>query len=386
MQVCRTACSLGETGEPRSGPQSMAKWCLLAILLAGSSIVLSGCGHASLDPRPDADIAPQHLFMFKAMHAAAPVSGQEQLRIDLGRRLYYDVHLSENGSVSCNSCHQLDQYGVDPGKAVSIGHDKRPGGRNSPTVYNAGLQFVQFWDGRAATLAEQAAGPMLNPVEMGMSGQAAVLTYIHSRPEYLRQFHEAYPGSADPATFDHVTDAIAAFEAGLQTPGRWDKYLEGDAGGLTEAEKQGLRVFLRTGCAACHAGVDMGGNSYEQLGAAHNWPDKSDQGRGGVTHRPNDAMYFKVPTLRNVEKTGPWFHNGQVKTLDDAVRQMARYEAGQRLSDADVQSIVTFLHALTGTIPQQYIQMPPASSTAANHSGPSRGIRPIHTSPAQEGQ
>ncbi len=201
-----------------------------------------------------------------------PRNGTGCAPIDLGRRLYYDAHLSENASVSCNSCHQLTKYGVDPGKPVSFGHNQRPGGRNSPTVYNAGLQFVQFWDGRAATLAEQASGPMMNPVEMGMSGPAAVLAYIRSRPDYIRQFRVAYPGASDPITLDHVTNAIAVFEAGLQTPARWDKYLQGDTSALSDSEKQGLRVFLRTGCAACHAGTAMGGNSYEQLGASRNCP------------------------------------------------------------------------------------------------------------------
>ncbi len=226
--------------------------------LATICMILSGCGHASLDPRPDADIAPQHLFMFSALRTPAPATGLAALRIDLGRRLYYDAHLSENASVSCNSCHQLTKYGVDPGKPVSLGHNQRPGGRNSPTVYNAGLQFVQFWDGRAATLAEQASGPMMNPVEMGLSGPAAVLAYIRSRPDYIRQFRAAYPGASDPITLDNVKNVIAAFEAGLQTPARWDKYLQGDTSALSDSEKQGLRVFLRTGCAACHAGNSNG--------------------------------------------------------------------------------------------------------------------------------
>ncbi len=386
MKDCEPHLSKSEVLEYIPSSLAAKRLPILWLVLVAACSVLTSCGHASLDPRPDADIAPQRLFMFSALRVGAPASGKAALRVDLGRRLYYDVHLSENGSVSCNSCHQLDKFGVDPGKSVSYGHDKRPGGRNSPTVYNAGLQFVQFWDGRAATLAAQASGPMMNPVEMGMSGPDAVLAYIRLRPDYVRQFHSAYTEATEPITVDHVTDAIATFEAGLQTPARWDKYLEGDTAALTEPEKQGLRVFLRTGCAACHAGVGLGGNSYEQLGAVQNWPNKSDAGRSGVTHQAGDAMYFKVPILRNVEKTGPWFHNGQVQTLDDAVRLMAQYEAGQHLSDGDVHSIVIFLHSLTGTIPQQYIQPPSPNAVATNHSAFPKRNRSTLISTVQEGQ
>lgn len=313
------------------------------------------------------------------------------MRVNLGRRLFYDQHLSKNSSISCNSCHQLTEYGVDPGKAVSFGHDQHPGGRNSPTVYNAGLQFAQFWDGRAATLAEQASGPMMNPVEMGMPGPETVLAYIHSNPVYIQLFRKTYPSRKDPMVMENVTDAIAAFESGLLTPARWDKYLEGDESALSNEEKQGLRVYLRTGCASCHAGTAMGGNSYQKLGAYHNWPDQqTDPGRLALTQQQRDRMYFKVPTLRNVERTGPWFHDGKVKTIEQAVRLMAQYQTGHPLSDADVQSIVKFLHALTGDIPQQYIQ-PPSSTTqtykaATDHgSGPRLGLQAA-VSTSREGQ
>lgn len=313
------------------------------------------------------------------------------MRADLGRRLYYDQHLSENASLSCNSCHQLAKYGVDPGQSVSLGHNKLPGGRNSPTVYNAGLQFVQFWDGRAPTLAAQASGPMMNPVEMGMSGPEAVLAYIHSSPAYVRQFQQAYPRVKDPVVLDNVTDAIAVFENGLLTPARWDKYLEGDVNALTAEEKQGLRVYLRSGCAACHAGKGMGGNSYQKLGVYRDWPDqKTDPGRLTLTSEARDRMYFKVPLLRNVEQTGPWFHDGHVQTIQEAVRLMGIYEAGHKLSDAEVNSIVSFLHSLTGEIPQQYIQPPSdkasPSAAAANQQGQGQKIRQAGQSSSEKGE
>ena len=363
--------------------KSLSALGLVSLLTCG---VLIGCGHASQTSLSDVDIAPQHLYMFSSLKAAPPASGQAALRVDLGRRLYYDAHLSENGSVSCNSCHQLEMYGVDPGKPVSLGHNNQPGNRNSPTVYNAGLQFAQFWDGRAATLAAQASGPMMNPVEMGMSGPDAVLAYVRSRPDYVRQFHAAYPDVKDPITLDNVTGAIAVFEDGLLTPARWDQYLAGDTAALTDPEKQGLRVFLHSGCSSCHAGVDMGGNSYEQLGAVRSWPERTDIGRSGVTHQASDTLFFKVPTLRNVEMTGPWFHNGQVQTLDQAVRLMAKYQTGEHLSDSQVHSIVVFLHSLTGAIPQQYIQQPSANATVKSGAAGPAKTRSTLISTTQEGQ
>ncbi len=352
---------------PRKQRQAFPALPVLLCLFAA----LAGCRGVSLNPDPSADIAPPQLFMFSPLPAHGPAVGITAVRVDLGRRLYYDTHLSVNNSISCNDCHQLAKYGVDPGKAVSEGHNKMPGGRNSPTVYNAGLQFAQFWDGRAATLAAQASGPMMNPVEMGMPGPGAVLAYIHSNPAYLKAFRQAYPDVKDPVVMENVTDAIATFEEGLLTPSRWDEYLEGNTSALSDHEKEGLRVFLRSGCAACHAGTAMGGNSYAQLGAYRNWPDqKSDPGRYDVTRLPRDRMYFKVPVLRNVAETGPYFHNGQVKTLDEAVRLMGQYQTGEKLSSDEVSSIVSFLHALTGNIPEQYIQPPsaePPSKAATIH-------------------
>lgn len=380
MWSFKIARSAEETKKSLPWLYPMAKLFLFMFFVTGTTLILSGCNQ-DLNSSPDTDIAPQNLFMFRPIHFAPPVTGVVLNRVNLGRRLYYDVHLSKNASLSCNSCHQLEHYGVDPGKALSLGYSGHPDyPRNTPTSYNAGLQFVQFWDGRAATLADQAGGPILNPAEMGMPNKAMVLSYINSQPGYVKLFHEAYPGSENPVTFDHITDAIQAFEQGLLTPSPWDRYLAGDTNALTEAQKQGLRVFLRSGCEACHAGADMGGNSYEQLGAVHNWPNRSDLGRAGITHLAGDDLYFKVPTLRNVAETGPWFQNGQVKSLKQAVRLMGYYQTGENLSNADVNSIVTFLHALTGTIPQQYIQEPEPFSSTEGRSDAFKKSLMVHTS------
>ncbi len=361
-------------GEPAAsqGLAGIVLKCAIWTALASAFILLTSCGGISFDTRPSADIAPQSLFMFAPVQAPGPATGVSALRVDLGRRLFYDNHLSVNASVSCDSCHHLAEYGVDPGNSVSLGHDKKPGDRNSPTVYNAVLQFAQFWDGRAATLAEQAAGPMMNPVEMGMPDPMAVLAYLHSSPDYVRQFQQAYPGSGDPVLMDNVTDAIATFESGLITPARWDKYLQGDTSALSDEEKKGLRIFLRSGCASCHAGKGMGGNSYQKLGAYRNWPDQhTDVGRMALTHQPADLLYFKVPLLRNVTETGPWFHDGHVKTIGDAVRLMGRYQSGRQLSEDEVHSIVLFLGSLRGEIPQSYIKpgAAPPLRTALQRSG-----------------
>ncbi len=354
---------------------------ILAASLALALLAVSGCRS---DVEAAAEIEPDHLYMFAPISAPAPAQGVMALRVNLGRRLYYDTHLSENNSLSCNSCHDLARYGVDPGNAVSLGHNKNAGSRNSPTVYNAVLEFAQFWDGRAPTLAAQASGPMMNPVEMGMSGPNAVIAVLRANPSYVQMFKKAYPESKDPITMDNLTDAIATFESGLVTPSRWDDYLRGDTKALSEEEKEGLQAYLDAGCASCHAGAAMGGNSYQKLGVFRDWPDqKSDRGRFDLTHEQSDAMYFKVPVLRNIAETGPWFQNGKVQSLDQAVRLMGEYQTGQKLSAAQVQQIVVFLRALTGPIPTNYIQPPTVAASPEAATGSAGDTRQHRSRPLQ---
>jgi cytochrome c peroxidase len=345
---------------PRDSTRRPGRTVLSALPLLAGVLSLTGCS-VSLDVKPDGDITPDHLFMFAPITPLPKPTGVQAERVDLGRRLFYDTNLSENNTVSCNSCHLLDRYGVDH-QPTSMGHDNRLGFRNSPTVYNSGLEFAQFWDGHAKDLPTQAVGPMMNPVEMGMSGPAQVVAHVRSNQAYVHDLHEAFPNVIDPVSMDTITQSIAAFEAGLLTPSRWDRYLQGDTTALTDEEKQGLQLFLRTGCAACHAGKDMGGNSYEQLGAANEWHgSQDDRGRVRATLESRDTMFFKVPMLRNVDQTAPYFHDGHVATLEEAVRVMGRQQADTELSEAEIHSIVTFLHALTGPIPTQYIQPPAAT-------------------------
>lgn len=278
-------------------------------------------------------------------------------KIQLGRMLYYEKRLSRNQDISCNSCHLLNKFGVD-GEKFSTGYKGQKGGRNAPTVYNAAGHLAQFWDGRAADVEEQAKGPVLNPVEMAMPDDKSVVAVLRRIPEYVQLFHKAFPGQADPVTFDNMALAIGAFERELVTPSRWDKFLQGDRNALTAQEKAGFQKFTSTGCQACHNGPFVGGKVFQKLGLMKAYPDVSDKGRMAVTKQTSDEFVFKVPSLRNVEKTGPYFHNGSATTLDAAVRNMAEYQLGKTLSDGDVKAIVAWLKTLTGEIPVAYIKEP----------------------------
>ena len=299
------------------------------------------------------------LAMFAPLPDKVPAkaAGPVEERVALGRMLYYDTRLSKDQKLSCNSCHDLAKYGVD-GEATSEGFKGQRGDRNSPTVYNAAAHFVQFWDGRAADVEAQAKGPVLNPVEMAMDSDKSVVAVLESIPEYVAAFKKAFPDDKKPVTYDNAAQAIGAFERGLLTPSRWDKFLHGDQAALTAEEQAGFNVFMSAGCQTCHAGALLGGNLYQKIGVMKPYPDTSDTGRFKVTQAEGDRMMFKVPSLRNIEKTAPYFHNGKVPKLEQAVAQMADYQLGRQLSEAEVSSIVAFLKTLTGDIPAQYIQKP----------------------------
>lgn len=288
---------------------------------------------------------------------ASPGQPSSPDKIALGRMLYYETRLSKNHDVSCNTCHSLTGFGVD-GTKVSTGHKKQQGSRNAPTVYNAAGHFVQFWDGRAKDVEEQAQGPVLNPVEMAMPAAAKVEATLRSIPGYVELFKKAFPEVPQPVTLANAAAAIGAFERKLVTPSRWDKFLAGDPAALTEDEQVGLGKFLAVGCNACHSGTLLGGSMFQKAGLRKPWPSDADGGRFAVTKQEADRMLFKVPSLRNIEKTAPYFHDGSVTTLEDAVRTMGRHQLGVELSDADVASIATFLKSLTGAIPQEYVQAP----------------------------
>lgn len=309
-------------------------------------------------PAPALDVT-QVKAMFKPLPASfdrtdlPPTDAQ----IALGRQLYFDARLSKNQDVSCNTCHQLDKFGVDA-LSVSKGHRGQTGNRNSPTVFNAAGHLAQFWDGRAADVEAQAKGPVLNAVEMGMPDDGHVVAVLTSIPGYVDAFKVAFPGEASPVTFDNMAKAIGAFERRLVTPGPFDRYLGGDETALAEPAKQGLAVFMATGCTACHSGPLLGGAMYMKTGLIAPYADTTDLGRFGVTKVEADRFLFKVPSLRNVAKTAPYFHDGKIADLPAAVREMARIQLGKTLTDPDVEKLVAFLGALTGEPPAALITAP----------------------------
>lgn len=279
-------------------------------------------------------------------------------KITLGRILYYEKRVSMGKDISCNTCHDLATNGAQTTK-TSEGHKKQAGKRNSPTVFNAAGHFAQFWDGRAATVEEQAKGPITNPIEMGMPNEKAVLAEINKVAEYKELFKKAFPADKDPITINNLSMAIGAFERKLVTPSRWDKYLKGDKTALTSAEKEGFNKFSSVGCVTCHSGEYLGGKNFQKLGSVKPWPNETDLGRQEVTKQEVDKQMFKVPSLRNIERTAPYFHDGSIASLDEAVKLMGKHQLGKDLSEADTTSIVTFLKALTGEVDKAYIAEPP---------------------------
>ena len=275
-------------------------------------------------------------------------------KVALGEQLFFDKRLSGDNTLNCASCHGLDKGGVD-NLVTATGIHGQKGPINVPTVYNSVYNIVQFWNGRAATLAEQAAGPVMNPVEMGSHDWKDVAAKLEADPNYVAAFSSVYPGQ--PIGKDTITDAIAEYEKTLITPdSRFDQYLKGDDKALTDQEKHGYALFKSIGCSGCHSGPDMGGGAMEVMGLEHDYfKDRggaftaADSGRTDVTHDPLDKSRFLIPTLRNVALTGPWYHDGSVKTLEEAVRKMAYYQTpAGNISDQDVADITAFLKAQTG--------------------------------------
>lgn len=321
---------------------------------------------ADLDPAELSVFAPLPTEMTSEKH---PLS---DAKIELGRQLFYDTRFSKNHDISCNTCHDLASFGVD-GEDFSTGHKQQKGGRNSPSAYNAAGHVAQFWDGRAPDVEAQALGPVLNPVEMALKDEKAVLAVLNSIPEYVKAFEKAFPDEKPAVSFTAFGKAIGAFERRLVTPGRWDKYLGGDKAALSADEKKGVRAFKDAGCTACHSGAYLGGATFQKLGAVAPWPNQKDQGRFEVTKQEPDKMMFKVPSLRNVDKTGPYFHDASAKTLREAIAAMARHQLGKTLPEGDVAAIESFLKALTGDIPTEYVKQPELPKSTAKTPKPDPG-------------
>ncbi|CAK8714919.1 MAG: cytochrome c peroxidase [Candidatus Electronema aureum] len=283
-----------------------------------------------------------------------------QAKAELGKKLFFDPRLSKSGFISCNSCHNLSIGGSDNLK-TSIGHNWQKGPINAPTVLNSSLSFVQFWDGRADSLKAQAGGPIANPGEMALTHALAegILTSI---PGYVTEFKQVF--GDNKIDIDRVTDAIAEFEKTLVTPNsRFDKWLLGDVKAVTEQELAGYKLFKDFGCISCHYGESVGGGTFHKMGMVEEYKAKSPaEGRKAVTGKDEDRFMFKVPNLRNVELTYPYFHDGEAETLTEAVDVMGRLQLGKKLSDTENAQIVAFLKSLTGDQPAFTLPMLPPSS------------------------
>ena len=288
-----------------------------------------------------------------------PVEVKNPALVELGKMLFFEPRLSRSGLLSCNSCHNLSTGGVDNLK-TSIGDYWAQGPINSPTVLNSYGQIAQFWNGRAKTLAEQAAGPIANPLEMASTHELAVQV-IGSIPGYAEHFKKAF--GDEKVDIGRITDAIAEFERTLVTPNaRFDKWLKGDAKAITDFELKGYQLFKSSGCMICHNGSLLGGQSFQKMGAVRAYETtNTDEGVKAISGRDQDRMTFKVPQLRNVELTYPYFHDGEAKTLEKAVQVMGDVQLGKRYTDEETAQIVAFLKTLTGDQPKIVLPVLPPS-------------------------
>jgi cytochrome c peroxidase len=292
-------------------------------------------------------------------------------KIDLGRMLFFDARLSRGHDVSCNSCHALERYGVDH-LPVSAGSAGMAGKRNALTVYNSAGAFAMMWDGSKRDVEEQASGPLLTEFEMAMS-RDGVVAMLKSIPGYVSAFGNAFPGESDPVSVDNLGKAIGAFERRLVTPARWDTFLKGEDGALTDQEKRGFNAFVDVGCVTCHFGPYIGLTMFQKLGLVRTWPSGKDRGRYEVTKQDADLMMFRVPTLRNITETGPYFHDGSQTSLAKTVRMMAHHQLGKDIDDSQVDMIVAWLGTLTGTIPAAYIRKPALPESGPTTPAPEKG-------------
>lgn len=291
-------------------------------------------------------------------------------KVELGKMLYFEPRLSASNLISCNTCHNLGTGGVDI-QETSVGHGWQKGPRNAPTVLNSVFNIAQFWDGRAKDLAEQAKGPVQATVEMS-STPDRVVTTLNSMPQYVDQFKKVFPKDQDAVSFDNTVKAIEAFEATLLTPNsRFDRYLKGDQQALSAAEKEGLKLFIDKGCASCHNGVNLGGTGYFPFGVVQkpgaDILPPEDKGRFMVTNTVSDEYVFKVPTLRNIELTPPYFHSGKVWDLKEAVEIMSSAQLGTQLTGDEVNKITVFLKTLNGDQPKLDFPILPPNTKDTPH-------------------
>ena len=322
-----------------------APWIVSLFIVAAQN----GCATA---PAQD----PADTFHVPQMVVEAAVPG-DPTRVALGRLLFYDPRLSKNGDASCSTCHVLTNFGID-GRATSSGAEGQGGRRNTPSVMNAATHIAQYWDGRAITVEAQAAIALTNPVEMGMRDEQAVVDALSRVPRYVEMFHATFPGEEHPMSLHNVGETIGAFERGLRTQSRWDQFIGGDHSALSSREKQGFSLFQQRGCIVCHAGAQVGGMSLQKVGVIYPWPNQRDRGRVEVTHLELDRMVFKVPSLKNIAETGPYFHDGSISDIQTAIRMMALHQLGIELADEEVYAIEVWMRSMTGEPAPAYVAAP----------------------------
>lgn len=333
------------------------------ILASVTALGIAGSAMAA-NPADLRETAKDYFEVIPSMVPSIADNAVTREKVELGKMLFFEPRLSASALISCNTCHNLGMGG-DDNLETSIGHGWQKGPRNAPTVLNAVFNEAQFWDGRAEDLKAQAKGPVQAGVEMASTPER-VVAVLKSIPDYVDRFKTAFPGEADPVTFDNMAKAIEAYEATLITPAsRFDQFLEGNDTIMTETELTGLELFIDKGCASCHNGVNVGGTGYypfgvvEQPGADILPPD--DKGRFAVTQTASDDYVFRAGPLRNIALTAPYFHSGKVWSLEQAVAIMGSSQLGTELTDEEVKAITAFLQTLTGQMPQVTYPMLPVS-------------------------
>ncbi len=357
------------------------KWISTAVVLTLTTALTFSCEQGSIDAseksqdaeseaiaelsQEDLELLKQAKKFFKPLPEVAEPTGyaMNDDMVSLGKKLYFDTRLSKSNTISCNSCHNLASFGVD-NNPTSIGHKWVAGPRNSPTVLNAALHTAQFWDGRAEDVEEQAEGPILNPIEMGSPHEEFVIDRLRTIETYEDLFAAAFPDEPQPLTYKNMARAIGSFERTLMTPDRFDDFLRGDGNALTAAEKKGLKSFMDVGCTTCHSGPVLGGQIFQKFGLIkgpyweYTGSENIDEGKYEVTGVESDKYMFKVPGLRNIAKTAPYFHDGSVWDLEKTIEIMGVTQLGKELTEEQINEIVDFLEALTGELSKEARTLP----------------------------
>ncbi len=351
----------------------MKKFILLLVLPA---VLFFGCAGNQTDKenaadkkapelsKADKDLLSKAQMFFKVLPAQAlnPENEITEAKLKLGKMLYYDTRLSKDQTQSCNTCHNIATYGVDK-LPTSPGDNGIPGTRNSPTVFNAALKGAQFWDGRNKDVEQQAGGPILNPAEMAIPSEQFLLDRLKKVEMYQQLFAEAYPGENDAFTYKNIRHAIAAFERTLLTPAKFDKYLAGNVNAMSAQEKKGLGTFIGQGCIACHTASVLGGTMLQKFALFGDYWELTgskniDYGLFQETNNEADKFMFYVPSLMNIEKTAPYFHDGSVSDLKMAIKIMGKAELNKDLADEQIDEIFVFLKTLTGKVPAAAATVP----------------------------